>query len=811
MEVTNETMDGVVPKSGNRGIKCVSPIDTFTPEQVQEHIDSLRLDVGQSNDQTEKNGHSKKETLCQLCRVDKLTFESPPISCSPCGARIKWNAVYYTVATVDTRHFFCIPCYNESGETIEVEGQPFLKAKLEEKRNDEECEEWWVQCDKCQHWQHQICALYNGRQNDGGKAEYTCPNCYVEEVKCGLRRPLPQSVMLGAKDLPRTVLSDHIENRLFKRLKQELLDRASVAGKSFDEVIGVEGLVVRVVSSVDRKLEVKPFLSEMFQEDSYPTEFPYKSKAVLLFQKIEGVEVCLFGMYVQEFGAECSFPNQRRVYLSCLDYVKYFRPEIKIVPGQDLHAFVYHEILDGQSWYLHYCKLRGFTSCCICACPPLISEDYILYCNPEFKDTQNPDKLHEWYISMLEKATKEEIVVEHTNLYDHFFITKGECKAKVTAARLPYFDSDYWPRATEDMIIQLHQEEDDLETRGNTNKIISNRDFEAAGITDLSRNTSKDAMLMQKLGETIYPMKENFIVAHLQYSCNRCCALMVSGKRWVCHQCINFCICEKCYDAEQQLDRRCRHPSNSRDTHTLQPVDIVGVLEDTKDRDGILENEFFDTRQAFLSLCQREQYQYDTLRRAKHSSMMVLYHLHNPWSPAFVTTCSLCYQDTETGYVWLCEVCPDFDVCNACYQSGGANHPHKLTNHPSAAYRVPQNMEARRLRLQILRKCLIFLYMPQDATLVVVSIWSAGDSRNCFNMVCSAKDMLQDVVTVAAKCGRYFISMSEVARIQIARCQGAGMDVKDLRRGLEQLSSSRRRAAVIRMMRQRAAGVPANQ
>jgi hypothetical protein len=32
---------------------------------------------------------------------------------------------------------------------------------------------------------------------------------------------------------------------------------------------------------------------------------------------------------------------------------------------------------------------------------------------------------------------------------------------QVTAARLPYFDGDYWPGAAEDMIMQLQQQEED--------------------------------------------------------------------------------------------------------------------------------------------------------------------------------------------------------------------------------------------------------------------------------------------------------------------------------------------------------------
>ncbi|XP_020582739.1 histone acetyltransferase HAC1-like isoform X2 [Phalaenopsis equestris] len=795
-------------KPGKPKIKGVSMTELFSIEQVRDHIISLRQWIGQSKAKAEKNQameRSMSENSCQLCAVEKLTFEPPPIYCTLCGTRIKRNAMYYTIGNSDTRHYFCIPCYNDARcDTIEAEGSAFPKSRMEKKKNDEETEEWWVQCDKCEAWQHQICALFNGRRNEGGQAEYTCPNCYMEEIEKGERKPLPQNTVLGAKDLPRSILSDHIEQRLFKRLKHERQERARQLGRSYDEVPGAESLVVRVVSSVDKKLEVKQRFLEIFQEENYPTEFPYKSKVVLLFQKIEGVEVCLFGMYVQEFGSECSYPNQRRVYLSYLDSVKYFRPEIKTVTGEALRTFVYHEILIG---YLEYCKKRGFTSCYIWACPPLKGEDYILYCHPEIQKTPKSDKLREWYLSMLRKANKEAVVVGLTNLFDHFFVSTGECKAKVTAARLPYFDGDYWPGAAEDMIYQLRQEEDGRkqQKKGKTKMTLTKRALKAAGHTDLACNASKDALLMQKLGETISPMKEDFIMVHLQHACTHCCILMVSGNRWVCHICKHFQICDKCYDAEQKLEDRERHPINSRERHDLFPIEITDVAADTKDKDEIVESEFFDTRQAFLSLCQGNHYQYDTLRRAKHSSMMVLYHLHNPTAPAFVTTCNVCHHDVESGQGWRCEVCPDFDVCNACYmREGGIDHPHKMTNHPSNADRDAQSQEARQKRVLQLRKMLELLVHASQCR------YPHCQYPNCRRVKGLFRHGIQCKIRASGGCVLckrmwYLLQLHARACKEseciVPRCK----DLKEHLRRLQQQSESRRRAAVMEMMRQRAA------
>ncbi|RDX76867.1 putative histone acetyltransferase HAC-like 1, partial [Mucuna pruriens] len=326
-------------KSPNPTVNTVSLIDFFTSNEITEHIASL---TKQSNQSTTDEESADGVNKCQLCEAGSLSFAPVPIYCLRCGNRIKRNSnYYYRREEDDTEQFFCTTCYRTArGGNITFNERFVSKTDLHKMTNNGVCEEGWVECNKCKSWQHQICALYNDKRDLDYSAEYTCPVCRLKEIKNGMHVPLPKTAMFGAKDLPSTMLSDHIEKRLLKRLMQESEDWAKVEGnKNFDEVLVAENLSVRVVLSVDKELKVKKQFLDIFEEEDYPAEFSYTSK------NIEGVDVCLFAMYVQEFGSECGYPNQRSVYLSYLDSVKYFRPERVTSSGEALRTFVYHEIL----------------------------------------------------------------------------------------------------------------------------------------------------------------------------------------------------------------------------------------------------------------------------------------------------------------------------------------------------------------------------------------------------------------------------------------------------------------------------------
>lgn len=118
-------------------------------------------------------------------------------------------------------------------------------------------------------------------------------------------------------------------------------------------------------------------------------------------------------------------------------------------------------------------------------------------------------------------------------------------------------------------------------------------------------------------------------------------------------------------------------PSKETSSNLQQSKNLKNIDDDLEE----LDCEFFNNRQAFLNLCRGNHYQFDELRRAKHTSMMVLWHLHNRDAPKFVQQCVSCGREILSGTCYYCSTCPVYDLCSDCYNNPNTNRgtcTHKL-------------------------------------------------------------------------------------------------------------------------------------
>ena len=408
-------------------------------------------------------------------------------------------------------------------------------------------------------------------------------------------------------------------------------------------------------------------MRKRYAHKNFPEEFPFRCKCMVVFQELDGVDVILFALYVYEHGENNPPPNQRVVYISYLDSVHFMRP-------RRIRTFVYHEILIA---YLDYARRRGFSTAHIWACPPLKGDDYIFYAKPEDQKTPRDTRLRQWYIDMLVECQRRSIVGKVTNMYDLYFANED-----LDATAVPYLDGDYFPGEAENIIKMLEEgggkkgsgggkkkKNKAAKNKGSTGTRSTGVDEEALiasgylngpkSFKDLDRD-----QVMVKLGETIQPMKESFIVAFLNWSGAR-------EEDMVVPEAIERARLEYAAKDDGDLTGSKRDASGNLRAATSNsdgsPVKIID--DDAED----LDCEFLNNRQAFLNLCRGNHYQFDEVRRAKHTSMMVLWHLHNRDAPKFVQQCVACNREILSGMRYHCSTCNDYDLCHECYNDPNSN------------------------------------------------------------------------------------------------------------------------------------------
>lgn len=418
--------------------------------------------------------------VCHICEQGCLSLEPTLLICNGlqcAGARIRKSVTYYIAP--DGSCQYCQRCYTglaavlpQSGKHDDIELCRY-KRDLLKRKNEEEIVEQWINCSQCQSSVHMMCAFYDPYVHV--KADYVCPTCNekngdivgdringrspheenVYSFMAGSDVPGPIADMqhgtyrmgigrVGAGALSVTAVSSFIEKKV-----RELLISGGVANSE-------KTIVVRIISECERHFKIPDVIRKHFHMCSNegdasitpPLKVKYRSKAIALFQTIDGIDVCIFCMYVQEYDTkddEFDDPSEKvrakqekRVYVAYIDSVEHFRPRA-------IRSLVYQEMLTA---YLATARLRGFESAHIWACPPSRGNSFVFNNHPATQRTPSMERLTAWYHAALTRAMECGVVMDVQSLYQSDFEDFiNQINHSTSSKRIPcppLLEGDYW-------------------------------------------------------------------------------------------------------------------------------------------------------------------------------------------------------------------------------------------------------------------------------------------------------------------------------------------------------------------------------
>jgi hypothetical protein len=417
-----------------------------------------------------------KGRTCTLCLHGCLQHEPALLVCcgAQCnGSRIRKGAVYYI--TKDGTHQFCDRCYvglpSTLVQSLQNEAHQYKKELLKRK-NDEEIAEEWIVCSECSLAAHVVCAMYNGHVQD--ERAYRCLSCR-DKNENNLRtsslvvQPSPKNsgrqaytFVTGAEE------PIHIHNIM--NADMHLLDSGSLVECPVSTFIeekvchvlqkspnANKTVTVRVISDCDRRFTVPKAVRRYFRTQNGsadgivpPESVQYRQKAIVMFQKIDGLDVCVFCMYVQEYDGEDEGASQKRVYIAYIDSVEHFRP-------RELRTEVFHEILIA---YLATARERGYHKAHIWACPPSRGNCFVFWNHPVSQRTPTSERLLAWYHGALSRAIQIGVVADVKSLYETDFeqqlseLSNSDVDMDKSRMKLPpLIDGDFWI----DEAVRVHQ------------------------------------------------------------------------------------------------------------------------------------------------------------------------------------------------------------------------------------------------------------------------------------------------------------------------------------------------------------------
>lgn len=280
----------------------------------------------------------------------------------------------------------------------------------------------------------------------GNRDKFVCNHCYDRsKIGCDLRHR-----KYSARRLPHTRMSRYIETKVNEHIRTNSPSAGEVTIRvltAYRDIVEVKQEMREYIKS---KRDIDPNQHPFLRD--YPDSFGYTNRAIFAWQEIDGVDVCVFGMHVQEYGDDCPEPNRQVVYLSYIDSVHFFRPKY-------VRTAVYHEILLS---YFKYVKKLGFRRVFIWVCPSRKGDDYIFYRHPSEQKMPNQKRLNHWYTNLLDKGIMEGIVERHQNIQQFASSQNGN---NISMLDLPYLGGDYWPGEFERLLKIMIESQKELETK----------------------------------------------------------------------------------------------------------------------------------------------------------------------------------------------------------------------------------------------------------------------------------------------------------------------------------------------------------
>jgi hypothetical protein len=309
-----------------------------------------------------------------------------------------------------------------------VENDTFrYKQDLLKRKNDEEIAEEWIECGKCDIGVHAVCAMHNGFVHDS--TDFVCPECLSNDdlslnVDCTENKYDSGYTFVSGSDEPVPISSvrkssiDPLDSDSLAQCRISRFIQEKVHDVMKDFPNASKTITVRIISDCFREFSVPSVIKRYFrmknQSDHVvepPPSVHYRQKAIAMFQKIDGLDVCVFCMYVQEYDGDDDGPNQKRVYIAYIDSVEHFRP-------RELRTQVFHEILIA---YLATARERGYKKAHIWACPPSRGNCFVFWNHPASQRTPTADRLEGWYHGMVSRAIDFGVVTDVKSLYETDF------------------------------------------------------------------------------------------------------------------------------------------------------------------------------------------------------------------------------------------------------------------------------------------------------------------------------------------------------------------------------------------------------